>query len=107
MGRVRLTRYMEAVLGCFLSYKLIWRKPELNIKLNCCCSVAQSCPTLCNSMDCGTPGLSVSHHLLEFAKVHVYCIGDDIQPSPPLMLSSLSAFNLSQHQKIKLIIFKQ
>ena len=33
VGRVRLTRYMVAVLGCFISYKLIWRKPELNIKL--------------------------------------------------------------------------
>ena len=100
MGRVRLTRYMVAVLGCFLSYKLIWRKPEVNIKLNCCCSVAQSCPTFCDSMDCSTPGLSVSHHLLEFAQVHVHCFSDDIQPSHPLMLSSLSALNLFQHQKI-------
>ena len=100
MGRVRLTRYMVAVLGCFISYKLIWRKPELNIKLNCCCSVAQSCLTLCDSVDCSTPGLSVSHHLLEFAKVHVYCVGDDIQPSHPLTPSSLSALNLSQYQKI-------
>ena len=29
----------------------------------CCCSVAQSCPTLCNPMDCSTPGLPVHHQL--------------------------------------------
>ena len=46
-----------------------------------CCSVAQSCLPLCNPMDCSTPGLSVLHHLLKFAQVHVHCIGDAIQPS--------------------------
>ena len=64
----------------------------------CCCSVAQSCPTLRDSMDCSMPGLPVPHHLLEFAQVHVHCIGDPIQPSHPLMLPSPSALNLSQHQ---------
>ena len=49
-------------------------------------------------MDCSTPGLSVSHQLPKFAQVHVYCIGDAIQPSHPLTLSSPSALNLSQHQ---------
>ena len=34
------------------------------------CSVAQSCPTLCNPKDCRTPGLSVSHHLPKLAQVH-------------------------------------
>ena len=42
------------------------------------------------------PGLPVPHHLSKFAQVHVYCIGDAIQPSHPLMPSS--AVNLSQHQ---------
>ena len=49
-------------------------------------------------MDCSTPGLPVPHHLLEFAQVHVHCIGDTIQPSQPLSPFSLSNFNLSQHQ---------
>ena len=62
----------------------------------CCRSVAQSCPTLCDPMDCSMPGLPVPHHLPEFAQVHVYCISDAIQPSHPLTPSS--AFNLSQHQ---------
>ena len=33
-----------------------------------CCSVTQSCPTLCNPTDCGKPGFPVLHHLLEFAQ---------------------------------------
>ena len=49
--------------------------------LICCCSVAQSCPTLCNPMDCSRPGLSVLHHLLELAQIHVHWVGDAIQPS--------------------------
>ena len=41
------------------------------------------------------PGLSVPHHLLKFAQVHVHCIGDAIQPSHPLTLSFPSALSLS------------
>ena len=60
-----------------------------------------SCPvclTLCDPMDCSTPGLPVPHHLLRFAQVHVHCFGDAIQPSHPLMPSCSSTLNLSQHQ---------
>ena len=64
----------------------------------CSCSVTQSCLTLCNTMDCNTPGLPVHHHLLEFAQVHVYCISGAIQSSHPLMSSFPTALNLSQHQ---------
>ena len=64
----------------------------------CCCSVTQSCPTLCDPMDGSTPGLPVPHHLPEFAQVHLHCIGDAVQPSHPLMPSSHSTLNLSQHQ---------
>ena len=49
------------------------------------CSVPQSCLTLCDPMDCNTPGLSVPHHLLKTAQVHVHCISGAIQPSHPLM----------------------
>ena len=49
-----------------------------------CFSVAKSCPTLCEPMDCSTPGLLVSHHLLEFSQAHVHCISDAIQSSHPL-----------------------
>ena len=37
-----------------------------------CCSVTQSCPTLCDSMDCSTPGLPVLHYLLEIDQTHVH-----------------------------------
>ena len=46
-------------------------------------SVAQSCPTLCDPMNCSTPGLPVQHQLLEFTQTHVYQVGDAIQPSHP------------------------
>ena len=49
------------------------------------CSVAKSCPTLWDPMDCSTPGFPVLHHLLEFAQTRVYWVGDDIQPSQPLV----------------------
>ena len=42
-------------------------------------SVAKSCPTLCNLMDCNMPGFPVPHHLPEFARVHVHWISDTIQ----------------------------
>ena len=51
-------------------------------------SVAQTCPTLCDPMDCSRPGLSVHHQLLELTQSHVYWVGNAIQPSHPL--SSLS-----------------
>ena len=37
-----------------------------------CCSVAQSCLTLCDPMDCSTPGFPVLHHLPELAQTHVH-----------------------------------
>ena len=47
-------------------------------------SVAQSCPTLCDPMDCSMPGLPVHHQLPEFTQTHVHRVGDAIQPSHPL-----------------------
>ena len=49
-------------------------------------------------MDYSTPGLPAPHHLSEFAQVYVHPISDAVQPSLPLMPSSPSALNLSQHQ---------
>ena len=49
----------------------------------CCCSATKSCLTLCDPMDCSTPGYPVQHHLLEFAQTHVHCVGFAIQPSHP------------------------
>ena len=47
-------------------------------------SVAQSCPTLCNPMDCSTPGLPVHHQLPELTQTHVHRVGEAIQSSHPL-----------------------
>ena len=68
------------------------------ITVCCRCSVAQSCPTLCNPMNCSTPGLPVPHHLPEFAQLHVHWISDAIQPSHLLSPSSPFAFSLSQNR---------
>ena len=62
-------------------------------------SSVQSCLTLCDPMDCSTPGLPVHGQLLEFTQTHVHWVGDAIQPSHP-MLSPSPAFNLSQHQSL-------
>ena len=50
------------------------------------CSVAKSCPTLCDPMDCSMPGFSALHCLLEFPLTHVHWVGDAIQPAHPLDL---------------------
>ena len=53
-------------------------------------SVAKSCPTFCDPMDCSMPGFSVPHYLLEFAQVSVHDISDAIQKMPSLQMSKLS-----------------
>ena len=52
-------------------------------------SVTQLCLTLCDPMDCSTPGFLVHHHLLELAPTHVHQVSDAIQPSHPLLLPSV------------------
>ena len=66
----------------------------LNIQLS---SVAQSCRTLCDPIDCSSPDLPVHYQLLEFTQTHVHWVHDATQPSH-LLSPSPPAFNLSQHQ---------
>ena len=63
-------------------------------------SVAQSCPTLCDPMNCSTPGLPVHHQLPEFTLTHVHRVSDAIQPSRPLSSPSHPAPNPSHHQSL-------
>ena len=63
-------------------------------------SDAQSCPTLCDPMNCSMPGLPVRHQLLEFTQTHVHRVGDAIQPSHPGLSPSPPAPNPSQHQSL-------
>ena len=65
----------------------------------CCCSVTQSCPILCDPMDCSTPtGFPVLHYLLELDQTHVHWVDDAIQPSQSLSSPSPPALNHSHHQ---------
>ena len=63
-------------------------------------SIAQSCSTLCDPMNCSMPGLPVHHQLLEFTQTHVHRVSDAIQPSHPLPSPSPPAPNPSQHQSL-------
>ena len=60
--------------------------------------VTQSCPTLCDPMNCSTPGLPVHHQHPESTQTHVHWVGDAIQPSHPLSSSSPPVLNLAHHQ---------
>ena len=71
------------------------------IALQCCVSfsvqfssVAQSCLTLCNPVDCSTPGLLSIINSRSLLKLM------SIEPSHPLSSPSPPAFNLSQHQDL-------
>ena len=82
---------------------LQWKRDALNLERNHLSSVqfssvTQSCPTLCDPMNCSTPGLPVHHQLPESTQTHVHRVGDAIQPSHPLSSPSSPALNLSQHQ---------
>ena len=45
---------------------------------------SQSCLSLCDLMECSTPGFPVHHQLLKLAQIHIHWVGDAIQPSYPL-----------------------
>ena len=76
-----------------------WWRPRLSPSLcSALCSVAESCPNLCDPMNCSTPDFPVLPHLPEFAQTHVHCVSDAIQPSHPLSPPAPLAFSLSQHQ---------
>ena len=61
-------------------------------------SVAQSCLTLCDRMNCSTPGLPVHHQLPMFTQTHAHRVGDAIQLSHPLSSPSPPALIPAQHQ---------
>ena len=66
-------------------------------------SVAQSCLTLCNPMNCSKPDLPVHHQLPEFTQTHVHWVSDAIQPLHPLSSPSPPALKLSQYQFVSLV----
>ena len=92
----------DPVLNTFHTvYYLIFSR-RLSVQFS---SVAQSCPTLSDPMNCSTPGLPVHHQLLEFTQTHVHLVGDAIQPlsssvvpfsSCPQSLPASESFPMSQ-----------
>ena len=56
----------------------------LSVSFCCCCSVTELCVTLCDPMDCSTPGFPVLHCLLELAQTHIHWVNDAIQPFHPV-----------------------
>ena len=58
-------------------------------------SVTQPCPTLCNPMNCSTPGLPVHHQLLEFTQTYVHQVSDAIPlwTSPTQSVSTVGCWH--------------
>ena len=87
---IRSLHSSQTILSCFLWF-------GVSVQFS---SVAQSCPTLCDPMNCRTPGLPVHHQLPEFTQTQVHRVSDAIQPSHPLSSPSPPAPNPSQHQSL-------
>ena len=62
-------------------------------------SVAQSCLTLYDPMDCSTPGFPAHHQLPELSQTLAHRVSDAIQPSHPLLSPCPPTFNLSQQNR--------
>ena len=75
--------------------KIAQQRQKLSVQFS---SVAQSCPTLCNSMYCSRPGFPIHQQLPKLAQTHVHQVSDVIQPSHTLSSPSPPVFNLSLHQ---------
>ena len=87
--------WIDGALGIYRAVKLIFM--ILSVQFSSVQSL-KSCPTLCDSINCSTPGLPVYHQLLEFTQTHLHWVSDAIQQSHPLLSPSPPTLNLSQHQ---------
>ena len=88
------------LLPCLSLLSLLLSSPPLTliyflplcISLHFTCSVVQSCPTLCDPMDCSRPGFPVLYHLPELVQTHVHWVSDAIQLFHPLSSPPPPAF---------------
>ena len=80
-GRTDPLLQFGIITGVKVKYVLKEEQKQSKHSTICCCSVAQSCPTLCSPMGCSMPGFSLLQCLPEFAQTHVHWISDAIQPS--------------------------
>ena len=62
--------FLSMLLSRFKVFVMIFEVITVNI--NSFSSVTQSCPTLCDPMDCSTPCFPVLPHLLQFVPTHVH-----------------------------------
>ena len=112
-------------MQCLICYLLLWFMSQgcgwgVNAALqrqlsayslaSCCCSVTQLCPTLCDPVDCSTPGFPVLYYFPEF--VHLMSI-ESMMPSnhlilchPLLLLPSIFPTISSSHEVAKLLEFQ-
>ena len=109
-GRKGFSEFIHPTPEKYLCEPLCELRVSVPLDLTFCChtlgdsvalkfsSVTQSCLTLCDAMDCSTPGLPVHHQLPESAQIRVHRVGDAIQPSHPLSSPSPPTFSLSQDQ---------
>ena len=102
-GSYKYTRVHSVSLVCFKPYGRWLHKSFFILPFRLIISVqfstvAQSCSTLFDPMDCSTPSLPIHHQLPELTQIHVHQVSEAIQPSRPLLSPSSPAFNLSQHQ---------
>ena len=86
--KIRLLHWIVVLKNCYY-----WEGYQFS-------SVAQSCLTFCNPMNCSTPGVPIYHQLPEFTLTHIQPVGDAIQPSHRLSSPSPPAPNPSQHQSL-------
>ena len=92
-SKFHLSRHAELYSFC------PWRYNPYFCRMNhCCCSVTKLCLTLCNPMDCSTPGFPGLHHLPEFAQIHVHWVGDAI---PISSSATLFSFYLQSFQALQ------
>ena len=91
------TEWLTTTTTLHLGGKNLSNLESIGQKLIQFSSVAQLYPTLCDPMDCSTPGLPVHRQLPEFTQTHVHWVSGAIQSSSPLLSPSPPAFSLSQH----------
>ena len=93
-----LSRYScqwERLGGCLMQiHSALWGGGGSEVRWS---EVAQSCPILCDPMNCSTLGLPVHHQLPEFTHTHIHRVGDAIQPSHSLAFHMMySAYKLNK-----------
>ena len=69
-----MTKHFPKRLYKFIHLQLVYKNISFLDFGYCCCSVTKSCLTLCDPMDCSTPGSTVLHYLLKFAQIHVHWV---------------------------------